>query len=1177
MRYSSYIKVFVISLVVLTNFLVCDLKAQVVINEIMANNKVTIADPDNGKYGDWIELYNMGNTSVDLTGYGLSDKRDVLNKWIFRNGTVIPGNAFMLVWADNDDFGLHTNFRLSSSGETIILSDAALLVLDSVAFTEQIQDVSFGRLNDGGSEWAYFSNPSPGSTNSGGSTELVSAPTIFSLESGFYEGNQFLTLTSQSANSKIYYTLNGADPSQTSSIYQEPIAINQSTVIRCIQLETGYLPSPIVTKTIFIDENTTLPVFSITTDPENLWSKETGIYNEGNDYVWGWNLGNFWQNWEKPCYVEFWEANRKKKISQAAGLKINGALTRTASQKSLRIIAKSIYGKTKFSYKFFKDKDISSYNELVLRSSGNDWANTMMADGMMASIVARQMDIDYTCYRPAILFLNGEYWGIHNIREKVGGDYIEENHGYDKDNVDLLSQIDDLREGDRVNYTELLNFVKNNSMADIENYSYVQTKLDIKEYINYYISQIFYSNIDWPAGNIKYWRSRDEYSKWRWIIFDTDLAFQKVNHNTMTWASDPAYHIAGVTDLFSGLMDSDKFKEEFLNTFQYHMATTFSSKRVISIIDSLQLAIEPEIDRHIERWYGQHGWTYTTSNGIYLETPWLESYETWQDNIEEFRNFARNRASFLNSHVSSFFAYGKPIELSLNIDPPGAGRIWINEEKGTPDPINMLVFENQTINFQTLNNLDTDFQYWIEQSGVYNDGDQIQIIPKSSEWKFLDSGDYPGTNWMNKNFDDSAWPEGPGPLGYNDLNVQTIVDFGGDPANKHITYWFRKSFEYSLSVNWKSLMVKVLRDDGAIVYLNGQEIARTNMPDDSNYNTFALDGTDGKDETTYFDFPIPNQYLVRGINTIAVEVHQFSTTSSDLIFDLGLAGVTGATDGESITHQDLSLSKNFTEKTILTAVFEPLSQSLHLSINEIMTSNSGAYLTETGKSPDWVEIYNPNDKIVDVGGLYITDNLLNPDKWRIPSNEPKITSIQPKGFLLLLADQRYTLGPEHLGLQFSAQGEEVGLFQRKQNEFVLIDSMFFPAIPANTSFGRYGDGEDEWRNFVASITPGGPNKDIEDIIPDVPLYLFQNFPSPFSISTKVRFNLKDSAPIRLIVRDMNGKLVKVLTDRIYDSGLITIDWDGTNEQNRLVPPGMYFYTIYSNFYSDTYRTIKLNY
>lgn len=1149
-------------------------QAQVFINEVMADNKNTITDPDKGNNGDWIELYNTGSSSIDLSGFGLSDDTASLFKWVFPSGIRIASKAYLLIWADNDNVGLHTNFRLSKSGEILLLTNKAGEVLDSIAFGEQIEDVSYGRRNDGSSEWVFFSSPTPGQSNSTGTANLMAAPARFSLNSGFYSGSQSLVLSKQSPTAKIYYTRDGSDPTESSSEYTGPLVIDKTSVVRAIQIETGFLNSVAVTKTYFIDENTTLPVFSIVTDPYNLWDLDSGIYVEGRNYVWGWGTGNFWQDWEKPCFVEFWESDRDQKISQGAGLKINGALTRTASQKSLRIFARSEYGKNKFSYRFFKDKDINSFNELVLRSSGNDWARTMMAGGLMATIVSQQMDIDYDAYRPAILFLNGEYWGIHNIREKVGNDFIEENHGFSKDNLDLLSQIDGVYLGDRLDYSALLNYVKQNSMADPAKYAYVKTKIDIQEYINYFVTQIFYANEDWPAGNIKYWRPRIEKGKWRWVLFDTDLAFQNFSVNTLEWVTDPDPTYPGANDLFRNLMDSEEFRQKVLDTYQYRMATTFKEDRILGIIDSLQHLIEGEMPRHIARWYGQHGWTFEY-NGELIETPWLESMDVWKANVESLRRFTRNRATSLNNYFQNYYGLGDPFELLITQDPPGSGKVFINENMGVEGDLTYTVFKNQDISFQALNNLDTEFSNWKIASNFYAVGDVVPLVPANSVWKYLDTGVYPDSDWKAEDFNDNNWKSGAGILGYNDLNAQTLLDFGSDPNNKPISCLFRLKFEIQSPSDWNNLVIRILRDDGAVVYLNGQEVVRSNMPDQSNFNTLATIGVDGADESTYFNFSIPKEVLVSGTNILAVEVHQVTANSSDLSFDLGLTAKV-VNSSSSITTSTASVLENtFTGRSLLTAVFNDRALPLEVRINEVMPINSGFYITESGKSPDWIELFNPNDQAVDVGGLYITDNLLNPDKWQISTDQPFKTLIPPKGFLILLADQRVVLGPDHIDMQLSGTGEEVAIYLKRNDEFQLIDSLFFPTMVANSSFGRYPDGADDWNFFPYSATPGASNKTLDQEVPDVPLYVFPNFPNPFSESTVVSYYLKEPAPASVIIRDMQGKQIAILAEGDHSAGIHFLEWKGTDQNNRAVGSGIYFITVRSTFYSYTLRTIRL--
>ncbi len=1148
---------------------------QVMINEFMADNQNVIADPDFGKYCDWIELYNSSSGSIDISGYALTDDPDLINKWLFPSGSVIPASGYLLIWADNEDTGLHTNFKLGKSGETLILSDKSLALVDSYSYSEQIEDVSFGRISDGAGEWAFFTSSTPGAQNSAGNGDLMAGKPVFSLGSGFYNGPQQITLQAQSGTARIFYTLDGSDPTRLSAVYTQPININQTTAFRAIQIDDGFLDSPITTKTYFIDEETVLPVFSIVTDPPNLWDLDSGIYVEGRDYVWDWGAGNFWQDWERQAFVEFWESDRDLKISQGVGIKITGALTRTASQKSLRLIARSEYGAKKLSYRFFKDKSITDFNDIVLRSSGNDWARTMFADGLMATIVSGQMDIDYNAYRPAVVFLNGEYWGIHNIREKVGDDYIEENHGFDKNNLDLLSQLDDMREGDRENYDALLNFVQNNDLNTPENYAYLEKNIDLQEYLNYYVTQTFYANNDWPAGNIKYWRPRQEVGQWRWILFDTDLAYQTFWINTMELITDSQPFYEGTNDFFLGLMTCEKIKERFLSTYQYLLATTFQKDRLVNIVDSLQAAIQPEMKRHIDRWKGYHGWTFTTADGTYLETPWLESYSAWLSYVDEFRLFSLNRADYLNQFVAQYYGYGNDVEVSISIDPYESGKVWVNEDKATSSFMNLVFFEDQPVTLRPVNSINTIFQEWKVETGFSDVNGRAFIFPKESEWKYLDNDQYPGNSWTDEFFDDSQWKSGQGALGYNYPGANTIVEYGPDAANKYITYWFRKQFRIDKASDWSNLQIELLRDDGAIVWLNGQEIIRSNMAAGSDYRSTAETGVDASDESRYFLYELSSNLLKDGQNTISVEIHQISKTSSDLGFDLALSGITNQEVGEITTVTDALISKSFVEKTKYTASFARSTESVLVKINEVMSDNQTTLTTEYGKTPDWIEIFNPNEFDIDLGGLYITDNLLVPDKFQISTQNPEMTTVPAKGFKLFIADGSRLFNAKYVDIQLSTRGEEVGLYEKVDGGFNLIDSLIFPPLMPDASFGRYPDGEDAWFLFSQLPTPGATNKRSDQIIPDRQVVLLQNYPNPFKDATNIMFNLKDEVHIRIEILDLLGHPVRQVTNRTWGPGLHTIEWNAKNDFGANVQPGVYLIVLYSGFYSQTNKMILL--
>jgi len=1053
---------------------VWEAQSQVVINEILADNLTTLSDPDYMDYGDWVELYNKGASSLDLSGYYLSDDVAKPKRWIFPDATILAPHSFLIIWCDNKKDGLHTNFRLSKTGELLLLSNASGQVIDQIEFQQQSEDISYGRHSDGSDNWVFFKNPSPGTSNTG-SSEIVSALPDFSLESGFYSGPQNLEISKQSVQSKVYYTLDGSVPTSASAEYTSPIALSQTTVVRAMQIQSGYSNSDVTNLTVFIDESTTLPVFSLITDPDNLFDEEIGIYVKGKDYVWGWGNGNFWQDWERPCYIQFWEDNRKLKIEQGAGIKIAGALTRTASQKSLRFIARSEYGKTKFSYRFFKDKEISSYNEFVLRSSGNDWAKTMLADGLMATLVSTQMDIDYNAYRPAILFINGQYWGIHNIREKVGNDYIEENHGVDKDNIDLISHQHDVREGDLNAYTELISYVRGHDMSSAENYSFAENRMQIGEFINYFIAQVFYANFDWPAGNIKFWRPRRDRGKFRWILFDTDLAFIDSWKNSLEWVTDPDPYYEGSTDLFRGLMENLEFRTEFLSKMEYHLATTFSEERILNVIDSLKARIAPEMPRHIDRWYGHHGWTYTSSNDHYTETPWLESYESWLGFLKRFTDFAKERQSYMTGFLSDYYELGSPVKLSLEIKPAGLGKIQFGTEWSVQNNILLDLLSNQNVLIKALANYETSFTKWTYFSDTPI-GDTLSLIYPGDVWKYYDTGVDPGSSWKNTAFDDSNWSEGCATLGYSDPSICTEISYGGDSGNKYITYLFRLHFQVEDSENWDELIVDLIRDDGAIVYLNGHQIVSSNMPENVDFYTLALRGVDAEDETRYFSYSVSAEYLVSGANTLAVEVHQISAGSSDLTFNLGLRAIEAEGDGQEKTYYDMKFPLNkISGNGTLVAHFEERSELPVLSINEVMPVNRLSFMDSDGYYRDWLEIYNPGSESVDLGGLFLTDNFNKPDKWRIPTNNTSETTVNANSYKLIWIDNQSDLGPSHVGFSLSGSGEDLGLSYFKDDGYFWIDTLTYPDVVEDVSFGRYPDGTDNWTVFTGNTSPGSTN------------------------------------------------------------------------------------------------------
>ncbi|MCP4449981.1 MAG: hypothetical protein GY809_00850, partial [Planctomycetes bacterium] len=495
---------------------------RIVINEFLASNKTT--NPDNADfddYSDWLELYNAEPSPVDLSGYFLTDDLENPLKWQIPQGTIIMPKGFILFWADGYDEGpghyhvrtdgaqdgfvtqyYHMNFKLSRAKEQIALFDPHGYGLDSLTYGLQQPDVSYGRSPDGADTWTYYGDPTPGSTNiSPGTLSLERAPAVvFSLPGGLFESNQTIYLSCESSTAVIRYTTDGSRPTHASRAYARDITLYSTTVIRARTYEGGALPGPLATQTYLINENPTLPAISIAAFPETLWDDAKGIYR------------NLLKSREIPVSLEFFELDGTSGFNLDAGLRLSGQASFKYPQKSVTLSASDKFGEEEIVYPVFPNRDIHRFKDIYLRNSGcADNRHTMFRDALQHSLVINQMDIDCQAYRPAMTFINGDYWGIYNVREKVNADYLAAHHDIDPHNLDYL-EYDFLApnvlvtlEGDPNNYNAMLDFVQHHDMSRKENYDHIASQIEMNELLNYLITEIYCDNINWPYTNVRWW------------------------------------------------------------------------------------------------------------------------------------------------------------------------------------------------------------------------------------------------------------------------------------------------------------------------------------------------------------------------------------------------------------------------------------------------------------------------------------------------------------------------------------------------------------------------------------------------------------------------------------------------------------------------------------------------
>jgi hypothetical protein len=620
----------------------CRPPSPLILSEVMSRNENTLSDED-GNFYDWIEIKNAGNEPLNLGNYWLSDDSGKIHKWRFPDMTLQPG-SYAVVFLSPDyttpkgESYLHADFALSASGDVVYLSDTSGKVLQKLTVPELTDGVTYGVL-DGEANYFYFTVPTPGRANDPASRcDSYAEKPVFSSGGGFYPGPCTLTIKTPQDGAVVHYTTDGSVPTLSSPVASGPLTIEKTTVVRAAAFKKGFLTSPVVTNTYLLETGNNLVTVCISTNPENLWSEETGIYAMGHPYedVYPFHGANFWQEWEKPAYIEYYQEDGSLVFGMDAGISIHGEYTQALDHKSFGIDARKKYGSEFIHYAVFPEKPYSHYQSIVLRNSGQDNGNTKLRDVLISQLM-KETGLDYQAYRPAVLYLNGEYWGFYTLRESTDKHFLKANHPeINMENLDIIEGNWRVHQGDRLAYQELLNYIKSHDLSDAANYDYVKSKMDVDNFIDYQIAVIYGANVD--NGNIKFWRERTEGSKWQWILFDFDMAFRYPEHDTVADVFNPAG--TGSEDMFStviqvGLLQNQDFRDQFLRRFAYHMKSTFEPQRVIALIDQLATEIEPEMERNYTKWKG--------------------SMSTWRSCITKMKDFFVQRPDNAKKFIQQFF------------------------------------------------------------------------------------------------------------------------------------------------------------------------------------------------------------------------------------------------------------------------------------------------------------------------------------------------------------------------------------------------------------------------------------------------------------------------------------------------------------------------------------------
>ena len=598
--------------------------ADIVFSEVMASNGVYT----NGKAYDWVEIHNTGKKAVDLSGYYLSDSKKDPTKWAFPAKTTVKAGAYILVYCTGDNMNAgkngvyYANFKISASGDKLILTEpdgvTQAAYLDIPA---QYGNVSWG-LPEGGSEYLYFAEATPGKKNpKTGYASQTDAPVILTA-GGFYDGPVTVNVQSKST---VRYTLDGSTPTTKSKQFPtEGLTFSKTAVLRVRAFESDRLPSLPVSASYFIGLEQPVPVISLITDEKYLFDKKTGALVKGTSDTYP----NYEREWEYPVNIEYFNLGGTGEINQMGTFTAAGHSARQNSQKSIAVYARKAYGPERFSFNPFPNRDYDSYKSLLLRSANSDAFSTRLRDPVISSL-AEPLNIIYQDALAIEVYINGQYWGHYNLREKINKYFVAQWEGVtdekDIDKIDILARTgrdEFLQNGSNEDWLTLCDFCKTKDLNVPENLQYVTDRLDIDSLFTHTAFEIIIGNNDFT--NVRVYRVPG--GKWKYLLFDVEAGFLSMEAGPMN------YYLKKVNDKVQGfrheplaaLLNVPEMKAAFLKRFAEVLELSFQWPYVEAHFAPWEETLETLLPRHLERW------------------PHF-SMKAWRQNVDAVKYYARIR------------------------------------------------------------------------------------------------------------------------------------------------------------------------------------------------------------------------------------------------------------------------------------------------------------------------------------------------------------------------------------------------------------------------------------------------------------------------------------------------------------------------------------------------------
>ena len=663
--------------------------SQVVINEYSCANSSAAGLSDSfGEREDWVELFNTTGAAIDLNGYHLSDKSGNITKFQIPSSIIIPAGGYVMVFGSGRALvaggsEIHTSFKWTQTRfEKIILSDGLANVLDSLTIIPNQHLHSRGRTASGASTWNVFTNPTPNTSNVGAQQEYATTPTI-SVAAGFYAAAQSVAITTPDPNVTIRYTTNGSEPTGASFAYSGPINIAATTVLRakCFSATANIPPSFIETNTYFINSSHTIPVVSISGDDIATLLGGVQIISKGA--------------------IEYFDENGIMQTEGTGTYDKHGNDSWAYAQRGVDFVMKDQYG---YNYalqnQLFANKTRDKFQRIILKAGASDnypfegtpganypgeLGGAHIRDSYVQALSQNgDLHLDERTHQSCILYMNGLYWGVYEIREKVDdSDFLDYYYGQDEEWTDSPNHIQYLKTwggtwekygapNAQNDWNALLNFVQTNNMAIPANFTYVSSQYKWKSLVDYFVLNSYILNQDMLNWNTSWWRGLDTAGsklKWRYSLWDMDATFNHYTNYTGIPSSSPTADPCNIDNLpnpggqghtviLNALMNNPTFEQYYISRYIDLSNTTFKCSNMIAVLDSLVNIITPEMPGQVARWGG--------------------TVTQWQQNVQGLRDFINARCAGVSSGLGPCYSLTGPYPMQVNVNPLGAGDVQVN-------------------------------------------------------------------------------------------------------------------------------------------------------------------------------------------------------------------------------------------------------------------------------------------------------------------------------------------------------------------------------------------------------------------------------------------------------------------------------------------------------------------